>query len=66
MHVDKEKDLELFTEVNKHLAEYTEAMDKVKMRHAIQQILAVSRQGNFYMQTNAPWKLLKSENEEDK
>jgi methionyl-tRNA synthetase len=66
MHIDYEKDSELFIEVNKHLAEYTESMDKVKMRQALLQVLAVSRQGNLYMQVNEPWKLIKSPNEEDK
>lgn len=66
MHIDKEKDLELFSEVNKHLAEYTESLDKVKMRNALLQILAISRRGNKYMQDNEPWNRIKSEDEADK
>lgn len=66
MHIDKEKDLEFFTEVNKALAEYTDSMERVKMRQALLNILTVSRQGNLYMQVNEPWKLIKSSKPEDK
>jgi methionyl-tRNA synthetase len=66
MHIDKEKDAELFTEVNKSLAEYVDSMERVKMRNALLQVLAVSRHGNLYMQVNEPWKLIKSDKPEDK
>lgn len=66
MQIDKDKDLEVFTEVNKALTEYIESMERVKMRNALLQILAVSRQGNLYMQENQPWKLNKSSEPEDK
>lgn len=61
-----EMDLELISTVNGLLAEFTEKMEHVKMRDSLQQILAVSRQGNLYMQTNAPWKLVKSTDESEK
>ncbi|KAI6191132.1 Lysosomal protective protein [Aphelenchoides bicaudatus] len=66
MNIDQQKDQELFTEVNKSLADYIDSMEKVKMRNALQAILAASRQGNLYMQTNEPWKLMKSSNPEEK
>jgi len=66
IQIDKENDAEFFTEVNKSLAEYTEALEHVKIRSALQHILAVSRQGNLYMQVNEPWKLVKSANQADK
>jgi methionyl-tRNA synthetase len=56
---------ELFVGVDNDLAEYTQAMEEIRMRDALQRILSISRRGNQYMQAGQPWVLVKG-SEEDK
>jgi methionyl-tRNA synthetase len=55
---------ELFAAVDADLAEYSKAMEEIRMRDALQRILAISRRGNQYMQAGEPWVLVKGNEEE--
>uniref|UniRef100_A0A183CF96 Methionine--tRNA ligase, cytoplasmic n=1 Tax=Globodera pallida TaxID=36090 RepID=A0A183CF96_GLOPA len=57
---------ELFTAVDQEMREYVRAMEDVRMRDALQHILAISRKGNQYMQAGQPWALVKGTPEERK
>ncbi|CAK5081123.1 unnamed protein product [Meloidogyne enterolobii] len=57
---------ELFTLIDQDLKEFISAMEDVRMRDALHQILSVSRRGNQYMQVGQPWLLVKSDKKEDK
>lgn len=57
-------DLNLLALINREVKEYTISMEKTKFRDGIKHLLAVSRQGNIYMQTEQPWVLLKGTNEQ--
>uniref|UniRef100_A0A914HQK4 Methionine--tRNA ligase, cytoplasmic n=1 Tax=Globodera rostochiensis TaxID=31243 RepID=A0A914HQK4_GLORO len=57
---------ELFTTVDQEMREYVRAMEDVRMRDALQHILAISRKGNQYMQAGQPWALVKGTPEERK
>lgn len=57
---------ELFTAIDADLKEYTTAMEEVRMRDALQRILAISRRGNQYMQAGQPWVLVKGNADEKK
>jgi len=57
---------ELFTLIDQDLKDFISAMEDVRMRDALHQILSVSRRGNQYMQVGQPWLLVKSDKKEDK
>ncbi|KAL3086112.1 hypothetical protein niasHS_009682 [Heterodera schachtii] len=57
---------ELFAAVDQELEQYTKAMEEVRMRDALQHIMAISRKGNQYMQAGQPWVLVKGTAEERK
>ena len=57
---------ELFAAVDAYLREYTEAMEEIRIRDALQRILAISRRGNQYMQAGQPWVLVKGDEQEKK
>ena len=61
---DTEK--ELVAALNDDLKEFTELLEKVRLRDALTTILSVSRKGNQYMQANKPWELTKKGPEEKK
>jgi len=52
--------------IDQDLKEFISAMEDVRMRDALHQILSVSRRGNQYMQVGQPWLLVKSDKKEDK
>lgn len=64
--VTTEADLLVLALVNRELRGYVQAMDKTKMRDGIRHTLSVSRHGNQYLQSQQPWVLVKSANEEQK
>ncbi|CAD5229193.1 unnamed protein product [Bursaphelenchus okinawaensis] len=56
-----DEDKELINDVNVLLTQFIEQMENVKMRDALQTVLAISRKGNQYMQTQQPWVLVKKD-----
>ncbi|CEF61766.1 tRNA-binding domain and Aminoacyl-tRNA synthetase, class 1a, anticodon-binding domain and Nucleic acid-binding, OB-fold domain and Rossmann-like alpha/beta/alpha sandwich fold domain and Methionyl-tRNA synthetase family and Methionyl/Leucyl tRNA synthetase family and Methionine-tRNA ligase, type 1 family-containing protein [Strongyloides ratti] len=59
-----DEDKELFIGINKDLEEYHKCLTEVKLRDGLLKILSISRKGNQYLQNNAPWKLIKGNDEE--
>lgn len=57
-------DLVLLALINREIKSYVTAMEKSRFRDGIKHLLAVSRQGNLYMQTEQPWVLLKGTDEQ--
>ncbi|CAJ0952700.1 unnamed protein product, partial [Mesorhabditis belari] len=62
----QEADIELLKGVEVDLKEWDQLMDEVKLKDAVKTVLNLSRRGNQYMQSNAPWALLKGSDEEKK
>ncbi|CAB3378031.1 Hypothetical predicted protein [Cloeon dipterum] len=60
------EDNELVKNINEELVGYNEALEKAKLRDGLRFILAVSRHGNQYMQSNQPWVLVKGNEAEKK
>lgn len=58
------EDLILLALINREIKGYVLSMEKTRFRDAIRHMLAVSRQGNLYMQTEQPWVLLKGTDEQ--
>lgn len=54
-----EDDYTLLALCNRELKSYIQCMEKAKMRDGIKHMLAISRHGNLFMQTQKPWVLLK-------
>ena len=54
-----DEDFNLVASVNRELRNYTEHLEKIKIRDALKCILNISRLGNQYMQANTPWVLVK-------
>ncbi len=52
--------------VSRHLGRYIDMMEDCRQRDAISEMLSISRLGNQLMQSNKPWKLVKSENRGEK
>lgn len=50
-------------EIARHEAAITEMLEQVKLRDALREIMALSKQGNTYFQSSEPWKLLKKDPE---
>ncbi|KAH8340219.1 hypothetical protein KR067_013693 [Drosophila pandora] len=59
-------ELILLALINRELKGYINSMEKAKLRDGIRHLLAVSRHGNGYMQTQQPWVLLKGSDEQKK
>ena len=57
-------DLILLALINREVKGYVSSMEKTRFRDAIRHMLAVSRHGNLYMQTEQPWVLLKGTDEQ--
>ncbi|KAI6173361.1 Methionine--tRNA ligase, cytoplasmic [Aphelenchoides besseyi] len=64
--VFNDEDLELVKSINELIKEYTNNMEQVNMREALQNVLSISRLGNKYMQDNKPWELAKNEETEER
>ncbi len=62
----KDEDKTILAEINRHLKTYVDLLEKAKEREAISQILNISRIGNQLMQSEMPWKLVKSKEPGDK
>ncbi len=52
--------------VSRHLSRYIDMMEDCRQRDAISEMLSISRLGNQLMQSNKPWKSVKSENKAEK
>ncbi|XP_023160349.2 methionine--tRNA ligase, cytoplasmic [Drosophila hydei] len=57
-------DLVLLALINRELRGYISSLEKARLRDGIRHLLAVSRHGNGYMQTQQPWVLLKGSNDQ--
>lgn len=58
-------DLILLALINREIKGYVNSMEKTnRYRDGIKHMLAISRQGNLYMQTEQPWVLLKGSDEQ--
>eukprot|EP00455_Lapot_gusevi_P039975 TRINITY_DN4502_c0_g1_i12.p1 TRINITY_DN4502_c0_g1~~TRINITY_DN4502_c0_g1_i12.p1 ORF type:complete len:754 (+),score=260.32 TRINITY_DN4502_c0_g1_i12:109-2370(+) len=55
------QDLELIAKVNHEIKEYFEAMEAVHIKDGLKICMGISRLGNEYMQSSAPWVLLDSD-----
>lgn len=62
----QDDDIKFIEEVNKHLQDYFEKMEKSKLRDGLKCILSISRLGNGYLQEGQPWKLIKSTTEKER
>jgi len=60
-----EPNQELWKEVKKLTDEATQLMKEIKLKRALEKILAISALGNQYFQKNKPWSLVKSDKEAD-
>ncbi|OYT57980.1 MAG: methionine--tRNA ligase [Candidatus Aenigmarchaeota archaeon ex4484_14] len=61
-----EPDKGLWDEVKKLTSDVISLMKEIKLKRALEKILAISALGNQYFQKKKPWELVKSEKEEDK
>jgi len=52
--------------INRELRGYINSLEKAKLRDGIRHLLAISRHGNGYMQTQQPWVLLKGTDDQKK
>ncbi|VEN61377.1 unnamed protein product [Callosobruchus maculatus] len=59
-----EEDYKLLALCTREYAAYMTALEKCRLRDGIRHILAISRHGNQYMQSNQPWVLAKGTEEE--
>ncbi|KAH8261566.1 hypothetical protein KR044_011192 [Drosophila immigrans] len=57
-------ELVLLSLINRELRGYINSLEKAKLRDGIRHLLAISRHGNGYMQTQQPWVLLKGTEEQ--
>lgn len=57
-------ELVLLALINRELRGYINSLEKAKLRDGIRHLLAISRHGNGYMQTQQPWVLLKGNAEQ--
>ncbi|EOA16039.1 hypothetical protein CARUB_v10004167mg [Capsella rubella] len=53
--------ISLAEKVEKLVAEYVEAMEKVKLKQGLKTAMLISSEGNFYLQANQFWKLYKDD-----
>lgn len=58
-----EDDFRIVAEINKEIAEYVNLLELCKFREGLRRILAISKIGNGYFQTQQPWTLNKNEAE---
>lgn len=56
---DDAENAEFTEKVNKELKEYIALLEKVSLKAGLKKAMAISSIGNLYLQTKAPWKLLK-------
>ncbi|XP_068147397.1 methionine--tRNA ligase, cytoplasmic [Drosophila tropicalis] len=59
-------ELILLALINRELRGYINSLEKAKLRDGIRHLLAISRHGNGYMQTQQPWVLLKGDETQKK
>ncbi|KAH8290278.1 hypothetical protein KR054_001553 [Drosophila jambulina] len=59
-------ELILLALINRELRGYINSLEKAKLRDGIRHLLAISRHGNGYMQTQQPWVLLKGNEDQKK
>ncbi|VDK51953.1 unnamed protein product, partial [Cylicostephanus goldi] len=65
MHLN-DTDLELLTGIQEDSIEWDHQMDSVHQKDAVRTVLAMSRRGNQYMQSQQPWVLIKGSDEDKK
>lgn len=58
------EDLTLLALCTKEFKQYVNALEKCKLRDGIRHILAISKLGNQFMQSNQPWVLVKGTDEQ--
>lgn len=63
MHLT-EDDLNVLALVQRELTEYIAVLEQAKLRDGLRFILAISKHGNQYMQSQQPWAKLKGNDEE--
>ncbi|XP_063982874.1 methionine--tRNA ligase, cytoplasmic [Diachasmimorpha longicaudata] len=56
-------DLQLLVLVQRELSQYIMAMEQAKFRDGVRHLLAISKHGNQYMQSQQPWVLIKGNEE---
>lgn len=57
------EDLLLIAMINREVKGYVNSMEKARFRDGIRHLLAISRHGNFYMQSEQPWVHVKGSDE---
>ncbi|XP_015117336.1 methionine--tRNA ligase, cytoplasmic [Diachasma alloeum] len=55
----REEDLQVLALVQRELSQYIVAMEQGKFRDGVRHLLAISKHGNQYMQSQQPWVLIK-------
>lgn len=55
----QEDDIAVLALVQRELTPYVAALEKAKLRDALRHILAISKHGNQYMQSQEPWVKIK-------
>jgi methionyl-tRNA synthetase len=58
-----EVDFRVVAEINKEVSEYVSLLEVCKLRDGLRRILAVSKIGNVYFQSQQPWTLNKDDAE---
>ncbi|XP_039480722.1 methionine--tRNA ligase, cytoplasmic [Drosophila santomea] len=64
--ITTQDELVLLALINRELRGYINSMEKAKLRDGIRHLLAISRHGNGYMQSQQPWVLLKGTDDQKK
>ncbi|XP_046604889.1 methionine--tRNA ligase, cytoplasmic isoform X1 [Neodiprion virginianus] len=62
----REDDLIVLALAQRELSQYVAALEKAKMRDALRHILAISKHGNQYMQSQEPWVKIKGSDDDKK
>jgi methionyl-tRNA synthetase len=62
----KEAEPEIIAEIEKAILETEKSIQDYEFKSAIESIMALGSFGNAYIQTNAPWKLMKQDEEDAK
>lgn len=56
----QEEDLVLLVLAQRELSSYVHAMEQAKLRDGLKHVLAISKHGNQYMQSQEPWVKIKA------
>eukprot|EP01111_Echinosteliopsis_oligospora_P003841 TRINITY_DN1602_c0_g2_i2.p1 TRINITY_DN1602_c0_g2~~TRINITY_DN1602_c0_g2_i2.p1 ORF type:complete len:774 (-),score=199.10 TRINITY_DN1602_c0_g2_i2:89-2410(-) len=58
-----EEDKEFIKQINEQITKYNHALEKVRLKDGLKEVMFISALGNKYIQDNKPWQLIKENNE---